>query len=79
MKYSIVQDPEPKVVAQKVCEMMDEGWLPVGGVSVALSTYEHEDMGEKSVVGSRIFAQALVLPDKQGNTEKRILTGRFNG
>lgn len=88
MKYCVCHNEDPGKLSQKVCDLLDDGWLPVGGVSVSISTYEteapwdgetvHDTFPKKrEIVGSRVFAQAMVLPDKQDNTEKRILTGQF--
>lgn len=81
MKYEICYDAMPDKLAQKVCDLIDQGWMPVGGVAIGINEYERDvaDTYDERTIRTQLFAQAMVLPDEQPQqrNERRILTGAF--
>lgn len=42
MKYIVVQESSLKTLTETVTEMLQQGWKPLGGVSMAVDQGRHE-------------------------------------
>lgn len=59
MSYKIVQGESLKIVETEIRELMEKGWVPLGGISHSIT---YDPSVELSVL-EESFAQALVLPE----------------
>lgn len=61
MEYAILESPSAKELVEGINNMISEGWVPQGGVSVTQSAYYSEDHKGYSLDNlSQVFAQAMV-------------------
>ena len=80
MKYIICTSGFPEQLVEEVNRLIGDGFVPVGGVSVAINEYYAETTeGEQADTKSQIFVQAMVQPDKANAHESKIIKRVFNG
>lgn len=64
MGYTIVTGDDA-YVSRRVCELLEDGWLPVGGVAMTVETWE-DGKGDHS---QTVYAQAMIKQDKPEQDE----------
>lgn len=80
MKYIICTSGFPDQLVEEVNKNIGDGFVPVGGVSVAINEYYKEDHeGAQQDTKAQIFVQAMVQPDKANASESKIIKRVFNG
>ncbi len=56
--YRIVASESAEDLIELVNRLMDDGWQPIGGVTLAIETYEN--MRKGGIENERIWAQAMI-------------------
>lgn len=79
MKYIICAAAVPEDLVEEVNQKIGEGFVPVGGVAIAMDNFQFErtPMEQQNVM--QTLVQAMVQPDKATPNESKIIKRVFNG
>lgn len=61
-QYTTIIRSDLKEMDYEVAKLLNEGWKPVGGVSMA---YKHEHGEGRHIPGHLVYAQAMLKEDDQ--------------
>lgn len=75
MNYNLVVSGDPQDLVDQVNKHLSEGWLPVGGIAIAINDFHSVDHeGSREENAEQIFAQAMIQPEKK---ERKIIQRAF--
>lgn len=79
MKYIICAAAVPEDLVEEVNKKIGEGFVPVGGVAIAMDNFQFERVPVEHQQVMQTLVQAMVQPDKANASESKIIKRVFNG
>lgn len=60
MKYQVISRSAASDLATEVCDLMEQGWRPLGGVSVSSHAYTYTGRKGEDTCEEYTYAQAMI-------------------